>query len=69
MKPVKVYLSPRSVAEHLHLTDIRLQTPEGRYILSSQDIRAYGREEALHDGAVEMSLEECKETYNHLMSK
>ena len=69
MKPVKVYLSPKSVADHLHLTDIRLQTPEGLYILSSQDIRAYGREEALHDGAVEISLEECKETYNHLIER
>lgn len=64
MKPVIVYLSPKSVADFLHLTDIRLQTPEGLYILSSQDIRAYGREEALHDGAVEMSLEKCKEKYH-----
>ena len=65
MKPVKVYLVPRSVAEQLRLTDIRLQTPDGRYILSAHDIRPYGLENALRDGAVEMPVEEAKEKYHH----
>lgn len=69
MKPVKVYLSPKSVAEHLKLTDIRLQTPEGLYVLSSHDISAYGREDALRDGAVEMLLSEYKEKYNPQMTQ
>ena len=68
MKSVYIYLVPKSIADHVRLTDIRLKTPDGRYILSSQDLRLYGLDNALRDGAEPMPLDEAKEKYNHLIN-
>lgn len=68
MKTPTIYLVSKSIADTVRLTDIRLQTPDGRYILSAHDILSYGLENALQDGAEEMPVAEAKEKYHHLIN-
>lgn len=49
------YLTPRHIAESLHLAALRKSTPDGLFLLSESDLVAYGIERAKSEGAVELS--------------
>ena len=52
---MKAYLVPETIAEALGLTSIRMKTPDGKYLLSEQDLVAYGIPKAINEGAIELS--------------
>lgn len=61
---IKMYSVPESIAADLGLTGLRSTDGSGNYLLSSQDIRAYGFARAIADGATGLTVEEAKEKFN-----
>lgn len=64
MQTAKVYLCPKGIAELLGLMSIRLRLADGRYVLSGQDLQAYGVDNAVRDGAEPMAISDYKQKYN-----
>lgn len=61
---VKIYAVPGAIASELNLTDYRQTNGKGKYLLSQRDLRCYGIEKALEEGAVELTADEAKIMFN-----
>ena len=55
-----LYSVPEAIASELHLTRIRVHDGNGFYLLSASDLRPYGIERALGEGAATLTFEEAK---------
>lgn len=61
---VKMYAVPGAIASELNLTDYRQTDGKGNYLLSQRDLRCYGIEKALEEGAVELTADKAKIMFN-----
>lgn len=61
---IKMYSVPDKIAADLGLAELRISDGSGHYLLSSQDLRAYGIDRAVSDGAVGILAAEAKEKFN-----
>ncbi len=59
-----MYAVPGAIASELNLTDYRQTDGKGKYLLSQRDLRCYGIEKALEEGAVELTADEAKIMFN-----
>ena len=57
---VTVYAVPEAIASELNLSRIRVHDGKGFYLLSASDLRPYGIERALGEGAATLTFEEAK---------
>lgn len=62
---MKYYLIPLLLAEQLNLTEFRKGGEEG-YIVTTGDLAAFGVENAIANGATEISEQQAKEYLNKL---
>lgn len=60
---IKMYAAPAAVAEALRLTEIRRRDKAGKYLLSSVDLRGYGIERAMGEGAEVLTRAEARERF------
>jgi hypothetical protein len=61
---IKMYAVPGAIASELNLTDYRQTDGKGNYLLSQRDLRCYGIEKALEEGAVELTADKAKIMFN-----
>lgn len=59
-----MYAVPGAIASELNLKDYRQTDGKGNYLLSQRDLRCYGIEKALEEGAVELTADEAKIMFN-----
>lgn len=59
-----MYAVPGAIASELNLTDYRQTDGKGKYLLSQRDLRCYGIEKALEEGAVELTADKAKIMFN-----
>ncbi len=59
-----MYAVPGAIALELNLTEYRQTDGKGNYLLSQRDLRCYGIEKALEEGAVELAADEAKIMFN-----
>lgn len=59
-----MYAVPDAIASELNLKDYRQTDGKGNYLLSQRDLRCYGIEKALEEGAVELTAAEAKIMFN-----
>lgn len=59
-----MYAVPGQIASELNLKDYRHSDGKGNYLLSQRDLRCYGIENALEEGAVELTADEAKRMFN-----
>lgn len=59
-----MYSVPEKIAVNLGLSKLRKPDGDGCYLLSSQDLRAYGIDRALSEGARGLTKTEAKEMFN-----
>lgn len=59
-----MYAVPVAIASELNLTDYRQTDGKGNYLLSQRDLRCYGIEKALEEGAVELTADKAKIMFN-----
>lgn len=59
-----MYAVPGPIASELNLKDYRQSDGKGKYLLSQRDLRCYGIEKALEEGAVELTADEAKRMFN-----
>ncbi len=63
MKATK-YAVCEGIARTLHLVEYRRTDGKGMYLLSSMDLRCYGIERAIDEGAIPLSDKEAKDMFN-----
>lgn len=59
-----MYAVPDAIASELNLTGYRQTDGKGKYLLSQRDLRCYGIEKALEEGAAELTADEAKIMFN-----
>ena len=59
-REVTMYAAPEAIASELRLTKMRRSDGKGLYLLSASDLRPYGINRALSEGAVAMTAKEAK---------
>lgn len=59
-----MYAVPGAIASELNLADYRQTDGKGKYLLSQRDLRCYGIEKALEEGAVELTADKAKIMFN-----
>lgn len=59
-----MYAVCEGIARALHLEDYRRCDGNGMYLLSSMDLRCYGIERAMDEGAIPLSGKEAKKMFN-----
>ena len=64
-KSVK-YSVPEKIVRELCLTELRRSDGQGNYLLSQADLRPYGVEKAVAEGAKEITNEEVQNKFNPL---
>lgn len=60
----KIYSVPENIVSGLGLKKYRKGDGSGHYLLSALDLRCYGIDKALEDGAEELTAEQAKEKFN-----
>ena len=61
---VKMYSVPEAIVSELNLKDYRQSDGKGNYVLSSRDLRCYGIDKAISEGAVLIQADEEKQKFN-----
>lgn len=64
---IYAYAVPEAVAQALKLAPLRRKAQINgatHYLLSSQDLQAYGIDRAIENGAVRMGLDEARQLFN-----
>ncbi|EJX03099.1 hypothetical protein EVA_08790 [gut metagenome] len=58
------YAVPEAIVRELGLTGLRRDDAKGHWLLSAGDLRPYGIDKALSEGARTVTAEEVKEMFN-----
>lgn len=64
MSRPRLFSVPEAIASELNLTEIRRHDGHGHALLSGRDLACYGVDEAVADGAEELTPEGAKERFN-----
>lgn len=65
-KNVIMYAVPEPIVSVLQLTAIRRSDGRGLYLLSTSDLRPYGVDRALSEGAMQLTADEAKSKFKPL---